>query len=69
MGKRQKGVNPALEKAIGKMLEQVMSDDSVTISDRVKVLDRALKLEALKLRQDQDEWGSGFFTEDDDDEK
>ncbi len=69
MGKKQKGVNPALEKAIAKMLEQVMSDDSVTISDRVKVLDRALKLEALKLRQDQDEWGSGFFTEDDDDEK
>ena len=69
MGKRQKGVNPALEKAIAKMLEQVMSDDSVTISDRVKVLDRALKLEALKLRQDQEEWGSGFFTEDDDDEK
>lgn len=69
MGKRQKGVNPALEEAIGKMLKQVMADDSVTISDRVKVLDRALKLEALKLRQDQDEWGSGFFTEDDDDEK
>jgi hypothetical protein len=34
----------------------------------MKVIDRALKLEALKQKADMDEWGAGFLTPDDDDE-
>jgi hypothetical protein len=69
VAKKQKGVNPALEKAIAQLLEQVMSDESVPLSEKVKVIDRSIKLEALKLKATDDDWGSGFFTEDDDDEK
>ncbi len=69
MGKKQRGVNPALEAAISKLLTQVMADDSVPLSEKVKVIDRSIKLEALKLKATDDDWGSGFFTEDDDDEK
>jgi hypothetical protein len=32
----------------------------------VKVLDRSLKLEALKAKMSDDEWGSGFMNMDDD---
>lgn len=68
MGKKQKGVNPALEAAISKLLTQVMADDSVPLSEKVKVIDRSIKLEALKLRQDQEEWGNGFFANENDEE-
>ena len=69
MSKRQKGINPELEIQINKLMTQVMSDPTASITDRVKVLDRALKLEALKEKADMDEWGSGFFSNDDDDDK
>jgi hypothetical protein len=68
VAKKAKGINPELEKAISKLLEQTMADDSVSIADKSKVIDRALKLEALKAKLDQDEWGSGFFGGDDEDD-
>jgi hypothetical protein len=69
--KKQKGINPDLEKAINKLLAQVMTDPEATITDKVKVLDRGLKLEALKMKDDDAGWGTGFFTgnDDDDDDK
>jgi hypothetical protein len=33
----------------------------------MKVSDRALKLEAIKLKMSDDEWGSGFNLDEDDD--
>lgn len=67
--KKEKGINPAVEKAIEQLLSQVMNDPEASITDRVKVLDRALKLEALKMKDADADWGSGFFTGDEDDEK
>ncbi len=69
MAKKAKGINPELEAAISKLLKQVMVDDSVSLSDKSKIIDRALKLEALKAKLDQDEWGSGFFGGDDDEDE
>lgn len=69
MAKKAKGINPELEAAISKLLKQVMADDSVSLSDKSKIIDRALKLEALKAKLDQDEWGSGFFRSDDDEDE
>jgi len=69
VSRKQKGINPELEIQINKLMTQVMSDPTASITDRVKVLDRALKLEALKQKADMDEWGSGFFSNDDDDDK
>lgn len=67
MSKKKTGINPDLEKAISDLLKTTMADPTATLTDKTKILDRALKLEALKAKMDQDEWGSGFFGNDDDD--
>jgi hypothetical protein len=64
--KKQKGINPELESAISVMLTQVMNDSTASITDKTKVIDRALKLEAIKLKMNDDEWGSGFTLDDED---
>jgi len=66
MAKKQKGINPKLEDAITQMLAAVMTDPTASITDKTKVIDRALKLEAIKLKMSDDEWGSGFNVDDDD---
>jgi len=63
MAKKEKGINAALEDAVSQLLTQVMSDPMASITDKTKVLDRALKLEAIKLKMNDDEWGSGFADE------
>lgn len=68
MSKKKTGINPDLEKAISDLLRTTMADSTATLTDKTKILDRALKLEALKAKMDQDEWGSGFFGGDDDDD-
>jgi hypothetical protein len=66
MAKKQKGINPELESAVSKMLKEVMSDPMASITDKTKVIDRALKLEAIKLKMSDDEWGSGFNLDEED---
>jgi hypothetical protein len=63
MSKKSKGVNPELEEAINKLLKEVMQDSTASLTDKTKVLDRALKLEQIKQKISDDEWGKGFFTE------
>ena len=60
VAKKQKGVNPALEKAIEQMLASVMSDPMATLIDKCRVMDRAINVEKLKLKISDDEWGAGF---------
>jgi len=67
--KKEKGINPELETAITDLLKQVMADPAATINDKMRVADRALKLEALKLKMSDDEWGSGFLGLEEDEEK
>lgn len=64
--KKDKGINPDLEEAISDLLKAVMTDSTATITDKTRVIDRALKLEALKAKMSDDEWGSGFMNTDDD---
>ena len=68
MAKKQKGINPDLEQAISDMLKAVMVDPMASITDKTKVIDRALKLEAIKLKMSDDEWGAGFANVDEEDE-
>ena len=68
MAKKQKGINPNLEQAISDMLKAVMVDPTASITDKTKVIDRALKLEAIKLKMSDDEWGAGFANVDEEDE-
>jgi hypothetical protein len=65
MAKKDKGINPELEKAISELLKATMLDPTATLTDKTKILDRALKLEALKAKMSDDEWGSGFGLDDD----
>ena len=66
MSKKAKGVNPELENAIAKMLSDVMSDPTATLVDKCRVMDRAINIEKLKQKLSDDEWGSGFIANDDD---
>lgn len=69
MSRKKTGINPELEKHINQLLSAVMSDVNASITEKMKVVDRALKLEALKQKADMDEWGSGFLDEEDDDKE
>jgi len=64
MAKKDKGINPDLEAAINESLKMVMQDETASITDKMKVIDRALKLESIRLKVSDDEWGSGFATDD-----
>lgn len=63
MSKKSKGINPDLEKAISDLLKQVMADPTATLTDKTKVIDRALNLEKVKQKISDDEWGSGFMAD------
>lgn len=64
MSKKQKGLNPELEEAVNTLLRQVMTDSTASLTDKTKVLDRALKLEQIKQKISDDEWGKGFYNDD-----
>ena len=63
MSKKPKGLNPELEEAVNTLLRQVMSDSTASLTDKTKVLDRALKLEQIKQKISDDEWGKGFYND------
>jgi hypothetical protein len=64
MSRKQKGLNPELEEAVNTLLRQVMTDSTASLTDKTKVLDRALKLEQIKQKISDDEWGKGFYNDD-----
>jgi len=66
MAKKNTGIDQSLEKAIADLLKEVSTNAEWTLTDKMKILDRALKLEALKLKMTNDDWGSGFNTDEDD---
>ena len=59
MAKKQRGINPDLEKAISELLKAVMGDPEATLIDKMRVLDRALNLEKIKQKVSDDDFGSG----------
>ena len=65
--KQEKGINPKLEEVINLLMTQVMADPEATIIDKTRIIDRALKLEALKMKDEDSAWGQGFVLDDDDD--
>ena len=60
MSKKSKGINPELETSINELLKSVMSDPTASLTDKCKVVDRALNLEKIKQKISDDEWGSGL---------
>jgi hypothetical protein len=67
MRKKKNVVNTDLEEAISLLLKNVMTDPTATLTDKAKVLDRALKWEAIKLKAEDDAWGSGFMQDPEED--
>jgi len=67
MTKKSKGINPELERAIEKLLKEVMADPSASLTDKCKVLDRSINVEKLKQKISDEEWGSGFIATDEED--
>ena len=58
---KKAGIDAELEKAIKKLLKDVTSASSgASLTDKMRVIDRALKLEQLKQRMTDDGFGSGF---------
>ena len=65
MKKKEKGVNTELEEAVNKLLKEVMMDSTASLTDKCKVIDRAINIEKLKQKLSDDEWGAGFVMDDD----
>jgi len=63
--KKITGINPDLERAISDLLQHVMSDPEASLTDKSRVIDRALKLEAIRLKASDEQWGSGFLDDED----
>lgn len=66
MSKKKIGINPELERSISDLLKATMLDPTASLTDKTKIIDRALKLEQLKAKISDDEWGSGFMSDEDD---
>jgi hypothetical protein len=62
MSRKQQGINPDLEKAISDMLKAVMSSPETDTELKLKVIDRAINLEKIKQKVQDDSYGTGFFT-------
>lgn len=62
MKKKQPGLNPDLEAAVSKLLKASEGED---IELRLKIIDRAINLEKIRLKINDDQYGSGFMIEDD----
>ena len=65
MAKKDKGINPNLEKTISQLLKDVESGVIDDVETKLKVIDRAINLEKIKQKVNDDGYGSGFFTGDD----
>ena len=65
MAKKDKGINTDLEKTISQLLKDVESGVIDDVETKLKVIDRAINLEKIKQKVNDDGYGSGFFTGDD----
>ena len=63
-----KGINPDLEATISKLLKEVMGNPEASLIDKMRVIDRALNLEKIKQKVTDDAYGTGFLTDDADEE-
>jgi len=62
---KKRGISTDLEKAIADMLRVTISDPEASLDAKMKVIERALKLEALRLKDEGSDWGTGFMNDDD----
>jgi hypothetical protein len=61
MAKKDKGINPDLEKTISQLLKDVESGVIDDVDKNLKDIERAINLEKIKQKVNDDAYGSGFF--------
>lgn len=66
--KKKPKVSPTVERAVDKLLKEVMKQADATLLDKLRVLDRAIKIEAIKAKVQDDEDGEFFRNQPQDDE-
>jgi hypothetical protein len=57
-------INPALVSFVDKLLEQTLKDPNATLDQKNSVIDRAIKIEQLKLKLPNNGFGAGLFDDD-----
>ena len=62
-----------LERSIQRLLAEVMKKhadpkEDFSLTEKMKIVDRAIKLEALNAKLQSTEFGKGFFDDDDENE-
>jgi hypothetical protein len=65
MAKKDKGINADLEKTISQLLKEAENGTITDIDIKLKIIDRAINLEKIKQKVNDDGYGSGFFTGED----
>lgn len=66
MAKKESGVNPELEKALNNLMKEAFAKNStMSLMDKMRIVDRSLKLEMLKAKMKDDGFGSGFSEDED----
>lgn len=61
--KVDKNLNAELVDFINKLMKEVSKDPEAKLLDKLRVVDRALALEKIKQKIEDDQWGSGFQVE------
>jgi len=61
-------VNPELEKLLAELLKEAKSKGTLekpamSLTDKMKIIDRVIKVEAIKAKMSEDSYGSGFSDE------
>jgi len=65
MATKEKGVNKKLERLLDGLMDEAIKDHEMSLSDKMKIADRALKMDMMKLKLLEDNMGSGFHQEED----
>lgn len=65
MPKASHKANPAIDKAMKSLLKEVNTGQDeegkkYTLVDRMRIIDRVLKWEAIKTKMESSDWGSAF---------
>lgn len=64
--KRKTPGNASIDSLITALLEKATTETDMSTEDKLKILDRAIKNEALKAKLTDDGYGAGFDENDDD---
>ena len=64
MAKPKEKGNPELERILTRLMKEVCGSPEATLTDKMRVIDRVLKLEQMKQKMADDTMGSGFHDDD-----